>query len=450
MGTEPHEDSGSSAGPTGWPTWATAITAALARRNVTVNAASVHLGVRNTTLRKWLDGVVPPQLSLLPRFTELTGVSHAMQLDLAGVLPSAMRADAHALQAADELRSALGSVERIIARAEELAFSDSGARLAGILLSEGGSDLQVTLRRAYRGRRYPVHLSTYVGIEDLTGDGNVEELRQRLTRMVGESASAFGARWREQDAHDWSAPRPRLILNIPQHERPRPPSATPLSAVPNVLMLGCPYAHAEYVGALLADALGYGYLDVRYSVPLPLDRAPTDPVVTAARIQFTQDLASDEHLTRMHVWSVTDHRVLPAVVPGLADADVACAIYVRSDDRLLSRGGEVWNIPIEEMRRLRVMLDDLVERVPWPVLIISLPDDLLADDLGSVIDRDLLADVAMLAAVDVWRYLGNYGFVPRPEAVYGRLRTMFDDRGRPIGDPRPLLVTRALRMPPKR
>ena len=34
-------------------------------------------------------------------------------------------------------------------------------------------------------------------------------------------------------------------------------------------MLGCPYAHAEYIGALLADALGYGYLDVRYSAPSP-------------------------------------------------------------------------------------------------------------------------------------------------------------------------------------
>lgn len=450
MDNKPHEESGPPAGLTGWGTWATAITAALARRNVTVNAASVHLGVRNTTVKKWLDGVVPPQLSLLPKFAELTGVSHAMQLDLAGVLPSAMRADAHAIQVADELRSVLGSVAQVIGRAEELAFSDAGARLAGVLLSEGGADLQVTLRRAYRGRRHPVHLSTYVGIEELTGGGNVEDLRQRLTRIVGESASAFGARWREQDPHDWPAPRPQLILNIPQHERPRPPSATARSAAPNLLMLGCPYAHAEYVGALLADALGYGYLDVRYCVPLPLDRAPTDPVVTAARIQFTRELASDERLTRKHIWSVTDHRVLPAVAPGLAEADVACAIYVRSDDRLLNRGGEVWNIPVEEMRRLRLMLDDLVERAPWPVLTISLSDDVLTDDLGGVIDRDLLADVAMLAAVDAWRYLGNYGFVPKSDAAYGRLRTMFDDRGRPVGDPRPLLVTQALRMPPKR
>ena len=439
----------------GWPVWAGAVDEALRRRNTSVNAAATYLGVRNTTLKKWLDGVVPPQLSLLPKFAELTGLSHAIQLELAGVLPPTMRADAHAIQVADELRSVLGSVTEIVARASELAFSDAGARLAGILLSEGQSDLQITLRRAYRGRRFPIHLSTYVGLESIArgepgDDDEAEEaLRRRVTRIVGESASAFGARWREQDPHDWRPPRPRLILNIPQHERPRPPSAAPLSAVPNLLMLGCPYGHAEYIGALLADALGYGYLDVRYSVPLPLDLAPTDPTVTAARTEFTKGLVNDEQSTRKHVWSVTDHRVLPAVVDSLAEANVACTVYIRSDDCLLNRGSQVWGVPVDEMHRLRTMLDQLTKNAPWPVLTVSLPDELLSDEMGGNVDRDRIADVAMLAAVDVWRYLGNYGFVPRANTARGRLRSMFDDHGRPKGDPRPLLVTEALRMPPR-
>ena len=318
----------SEAEPGGWPRWAAAVRDGLARRSLSVNAAAEHLGIRNTTLRRWLDGAAAPQLSLLPRIAELTGLTHAIQLELGGVLPPAMRAEAHAIQVTSELRSAVGTIAEAVAHAGELAFSDAGARLAGILLSEEGADLQVTLRRAYRGRRYPVHLSTYVGVQRIQADSREDDaaLRHRVTQIVGESARAFGAQWREQDPHDWPEPRPNLILNVPQHERPRPPAATALGAAPDILMLGCPYAHAEYIGALLADALGYGYLDVRYSAPMPLDLAPDDPAVTAARIGFIGALTADDAVTRKHVWSVTDHRVLPAVTASLAEADVACVI----------------------------------------------------------------------------------------------------------------------------
>ena len=459
----------SEAEPGGWPRWAAAVRDALARRSLSVNAAAEHLGIRNTTLRRWLDGAAAPQLSLLPRIAELTGLTHAIQLELGGVLPPAMRAEAHAIQVTSELRSAVGTIAEAVAHAGELAFSDAGARLAGILLSEEGADLQVTLRRAYRGRRYPVHLSTYVGVQRIQADSREDDaaLRHRVTQIVGESARAFGAQWREQDPHDWPEPRPNLILNVPQHERPRPPAATALGAAPDILMLGCPYAHAEYIGALLADALGYGYLDVRYSAPMPLDLAPDDPAVTAARIGFIGALTADDAVTRKHVWSVTDHRVLPAVTASLAEADVACVIYVRSGDRLLARGGEIWNVPLEEMIRLRATLDDLAETAPWSVLILSLPDELLAGepaddtgdtgagdagagDAGAGIDRDRIADVATLAAADAWRHMHSYGFVPGAAAAGGRLRTLFDRHGRPEGDPRRSMVAGARRMPPRR
>lgn len=254
----------------------------------------------------------------------------------------------------------------------------------------------------------------------------------------------------------WPPPRPNLILNVPQHERPRPPAATALSAAPNIMMLGCPYAHAEYIGALIADALGYGYLDVRYSVPMPLDLAPADHAVTAARTQFLHALAADGAATRRHVWSVTDHRILPAMAGRLAEADIACVIYVRSGDRLLARGGEIWNVPWEEMLQLRATLDRLAETASWSVLTLSLPDELLVGDTtegdtaDGGINRDLIADVAMLAAVDAWRHMHTYGFVPGAAAAGGRLRTMFDRHGHPQGDPRRSMVAAARRMPARR
>jgi transcriptional regulator with XRE-family HTH domain len=453
----------------GWPRWAAAVREALARRSLSVNAAAEQLGVRNTTLGRWLDAAAPPQLSLLPRIAELTGLTHAIQLELGGVLPPAMRAEAHAIQVTSELSSAVGTIAEVVARAGELAFSDAGARLAGILLSHEGADLQVTLRRAYRGHRYPVHLSTYVGVQRIHARGGEDDavrdneaLRHRVTEIVGESARAFGAQWREQEPHDWPPPRPNLILTVPQHERPRPPAAAALGAAPDILLLGCPYAYAEYIGALLADALGYGYLDVRYSVPTPLDLDPADPEVTAARIRFVRRLTADGAATHKHVWSVADHRVLPAVAAPLAEADVACAVYVRSGDRLLARGAEIWNVPLAEMLQLRAALDDLTETAPWSVLTLSLPDELLVSDPGEPagtagdpgggegIDRDRLADVAMLAAVDAWRYMHSHGFVPGAAAAGGRLRSMFDRHGRPEGDLRRSLVTGARRMPPRR
>jgi transcriptional regulator with XRE-family HTH domain len=432
----------------GWPVWGAAIRDALDRREITVNAAAGRLGVRNTTLQRWLSGEVPPQLSLLSSIAELTGISHAVQLELGNVLPPELRSEAHAMQVADELRGAIGRVEDVIARAAELAFSDAGARLAGILLADSGVPLQVTLRRAYRGIRYPMHLSTYVGVESIDGDSRDDEvLRQQVTRIIGQSARVFGARWREQEAHDWPPPRPTLILNVPQHERPRPPSSNAVAAVPNVLMLGCPYAHSEYIGALIADALGYGYIDIRYSLPLALDKTPTDPQVTRSRVEFVKDLAADESATRRHVWSLADHRLLPEVMDTLTGAAAGCAVYVRSQDQLLARGGEVWGVPLEEMRELRGLLDRLVASVDWPVLTVVMPDELLSND-GGVIEPNRVADVSMLAAVDVWTQLRNRRFVP--DRIRGRLASMFDARGRPVGDPRLSMVRDQANMPRKR
>jgi transcriptional regulator with XRE-family HTH domain len=432
----------------GWPAWGTAIQGALEQRGITVNSAASRLGLRNTTLKRWLSGEVPPRLSYLGSIAELTGVSQAIQLELGEVLPPELRSEAHAMQVADELRSAIGEVEGAVSRAAELAFSDAGARLAGVLLANSDTPLQITLRRAHRGVRYPIHLSTYVGVESIAREGHDDEsLRRLVTSIIGQSARIFGARWREQEAHDWPPPRPRLLLNVPQHERPRPPASNAVQAVPNLLMIGCPYAHAEYIGALLADALGYGYIDIRYSVPLSLDTTPTDPVVTEARVEFARHLAANESITRRNVWSLTDHRVLPEIMTTLKEAPVGCAVYVRSEDRLLARGGEVWNVPCDEMHGLRSMVDDLVASVDWPVLTLVMPDELLVNSAG-VIESNRIADIAMLAAADVWSQLRNWRFIP--DNIRGRLASMFDARGRQLGDPRLSMVREHHNMPRRR
>jgi hypothetical protein len=131
----------------------------------------------------------------------------------------------------------------------------------------------------------------------------------------------------------------------------------------------------------------------------------------------------------------------------LKAAAVGCAVYVRSQDRLLARGGEVWGVPFEEMLQLRAMLDTLVASVDWPVLTVAVSDELLTDDDG-MIGRDRIADVSMLAAVDAWMRLRNWRFVP--DGIRGRLASMFDARGRPLGDPRVSMIRDQANIPRKR
>jgi hypothetical protein len=131
----------------------------------------------------------------------------------------------------------------------------------------------------------------------------------------------------------------------------------------------------------------------------------------------------------------------------LEDAAVGCAVYVRSEDRLLARGSEIWGIPLDEMFQLRSMIDSLVASVDWPVLTLVMPDELLSHDAGSI-DRDRVADVSMLAAVDVWTQLRNSRFVP--DGVRGHLASMFDARGRSLGDPRLSMVREQANMPRRR
>ena len=78
--------------------------------------------MRNTTLKRWLAGEVPPQLSRLPAIAELTGVSHAVQLKLGNVLPPELRSEAHAMQVADELRGTIERVQDVVSRAAEMGL----------------------------------------------------------------------------------------------------------------------------------------------------------------------------------------------------------------------------------------------------------------------------------------------------------------------------------------
>jgi hypothetical protein len=76
-----------------------------------------------------------------------------------------------------------------------------------------------------------------------------------------------------------------------------------------------------------------------------------------------------------------------------------------------------------------------------------MPDELLIDSFEKI-ESNRIADVAVMAAVDVWMELHRCRFVP--DAIRGRLASMFDARGRPFGDPRLSMVRAQANMPKKR
>jgi len=116
-------------------------------------------------------------------------------------------------------------------------------------------------------------------------------------------------------------------------------------------------------------------------------------------------------------------------------------------DALLMRGSEVWDIPFTEMVELRSVIDRFVTSVDWPVLTVVMSDDSLSNDDG-IIERDLIADVSMLASLDAWMQLRHRRFVP--DGIRGRLASMFDARGRPVCDPHRSMVVEHANMPRKR
>jgi hypothetical protein len=139
--------------------------------------------------------------------------------------------------------------------------------------------------------------------------------------------------------------------------------------------------------------------------------------------------------------------VIPEIVLDLKEGPVGCAIYVRSGDHLLERGSQVWGVPIGEMLELRGMLDELVSSAEWPVMTVVMPDELLDDSSGKI-ESNRIADVAMMAAVDIWMELHRCRFVS--DAINGRLSSMFDARGRSLGDPRLSMIRAQANMPKKR
>lgn len=388
--------------------WGNVVVEALRRRNITVNAAAGAIGVSRNTLQSWLTGQADADLRTFDKLAELTGLSHILLLELAGVLPPELTPTAYQTHAARELRDGLARIKRWVDQALDVSDAPPAAQVAGALLARSG-DWAVTLRPAVRGRRYRLLQHTYLGVEPLHHPAlPEEEARERLHDLLSDLYAPYGVTWREQKAHDYSL-HPRFVLQVPDHERPRAPTAPDRHAPAPILAIGLPYAHAEFLGSYVAHALGYGYADLRYGPRAPGAMRSAEERVAAMVEHARQLLAEDP---KRLVWSLADHRVLRIMHQRLHTAPLPLVLIVEPGPRLRARGCEVWEVPTAEMAERHEQLRGYLDNPPWPT--VHLPvndDDLLAN---GEIDSDLLVDAMVRLSYDALTALHRHHNGPGP------------------------------------
>lgn len=374
-------------------TWGNVVAEALRKRNLSVNAAARAIDVSRNTLQNWLNGEADADLRTFDRLSELTGLSHVLLLELAGVLPPELGPIAYQTQAAHELREGLRRVKRWVDQAIDVADSPPAAQVAAALLSRS-REWEVTLRPALRGREHRLLQHTYLALKPIHEPALPEEVaREEVHHLLADLYVPYGLTWREQEAHDFVG-HPPFVLQVPDHERPRGPRAADPHAPPSILALGLPYAHAEFLGSYVAHALGYGYADLRYGPRAPSAMRDEDGRV-AAMIEHAQHLMADD--TRRQVWSLADHRVLRALDEELGSASLPLVLVVEPGPRLRARGCEVWNVPAEEMATRYRQMRRYLEDPPWPIVHLSVDDDLGPD---GAVDPDTLVDVMARLSIE--------------------------------------------------
>lgn len=371
----------------------------LRERGESANSAAAAIGVVRNTLVSWLDGKVPPDPLRLADLAGFLGVSHAYLLQLTDYLPPELRSAGFHLNAASEARrSFLALADYAQSIADEIAHPGA-LRVASALLQ--AQDWQVTLRPSLRGERRRVLLQTYVGIHPLHLSVGLERDRQRVLEALGPLREMYSVTWREQEAHDWPD-HPALLLQVPEHERSRPPSPRRLATVPDILFLGTPYAHAETAAACVADSLGYGYSDLRHSVeaallPGGLERA----ALAAARRCLSMPERQDT------VTSIAFPHVVEAMAAQLVAAPPGACAYLRADDALLEAGARIWRRPLSEMKVARDALDQLTESLVTPHLTIPVSLDNVTQNVSNA-----LFDQAQDAADTFLDWLISEGLLP--------------------------------------
>lgn len=220
-------------------------------------------------------------LECVPAFAAVLDIPEHELWQAAGVLPPSMTAPLAIASAAHEIRAAHRQVRKTLA---ESGLSTAGEALVVDRILHAQLDYRMEVWPVVRGERKQLHLHSWIV---LTPIGAEHESTRRLRTQLLEAGDAgdrrryirekviseslwrtLGLKWRDNVPEKYlGLGADPLFIEIPVEERNRPVPRTRMHdrlQVARVLVLGAPWAHAELMAALLADALAFGSTDLRY------------------------------------------------------------------------------------------------------------------------------------------------------------------------------------------
>lgn len=253
--------------------------------------------VSRATFYTWFRESARPSQSILeciPAFAAILDVPEYEMWSAAGVLTSETEAALALGSVAHDLRRAYRRMRKTLS---ENGLSTAGEALVVDRIMHYQLDYRITIWPVVRGTDLPLHLHSWIVLEPIPRAESTRRVpttilqdatpdqRRRFIReeVITEGLwRTLGLKWRdrmpEEFEHLGGEP---LFIEVPVEERGRPPSPDPApgTTLDRLLVLGAPWAHAELMAALLADALRFGSWDLRY-IGFPADRG------TEAKEQF--------------------------------------------------------------------------------------------------------------------------------------------------------------------
>ncbi len=383
--------------------WHEEIGAVLRDRRISNNAAAQAVGVSPATFASWMNGVTRPGVEALPAIADLTGLALWRVYKLAGYLPESYAPATAAIQAVKRQRDLFAEMQRWSEFSLEVTGLSTAARAAGFIIDHDPG-WQVTIRPNVKGVEYAVASNTILGLErSRTRMESLHQARSSLDAAIGPKLAGLGAIWRNRPVPGWE-PQPALMLEVPEHERSRPPGTAPTTRLPSsIVVVGVPYAHAELVGSLIAEAGDYGYVNTktevcaRYGLGMGAGR---EEVARSAGILLLENLrpALDRTLERT-VWTCTHPEALEVGLEELRAIDGAqChVVYVEAQPRLTAYGAQLWGYREELCFEAAQKLNELASRLgPTGCTVVSIPDEVV---FGASDVQDGAADAAVQAAI---------------------------------------------------
>jgi hypothetical protein len=240
--------------------------------------------VARATFYTWFGqrGVPAKQalLECVPAFAKILGVPEYELWQAAGILPPQMKTSQALASAAHDIRAAHRAVRKTLA---ESGLSTAGEALVVDRIMHAKLDFQIRVWPVVRGVGRPLHLHSWIVLEPIPDEGSMRRLKtSRLDGLDPEQRRAFireevvtvglwrtlGLKWRDKVPAEYAhlGPQP-LFIEVPVEERNRPIPPERMHSrfqADRILVLGVPWAHAELLAALLAEALQFGSSDLRY------------------------------------------------------------------------------------------------------------------------------------------------------------------------------------------